>query len=320
MDFIARCKEVFKAEIAELEQICEQLGQEVADAVNLIFSSRGKVVVTGIGKSGIIGHKISSTLTSTGTPSVFMSAAEAMHGDLGIVRPDDVVIAISNSGYSQEILSIVDLIKKIGCPIVAMTGDLGSALAKCSDVVINCGVSIEASRDAYVPTCSTTAALVVGDALAICLMEYRSFKLENFAFYHPGGALGRRLLTKVHDCMNKNVPRVQEKTLFKDVIYEVSKSCQGITLVYSGDVAVGIITDGDIRRAVQKYDDLKIVVAADIMTKGFVHILPEATITDALSLMDENKITSLVVPENDSPRAPIVGILHIHNIFDFKNK
>lgn len=320
MDFIARSKEIFEVEIAELKNVCKQIGQEVADSVNLILGSKGKIVVTGIGKSGIIGHKISSTLASTGTPSVFMSAAEAMHGDLGIVCPNDVVIAISNSGYSQEILSITDLIKKIGCPIVAMTGDLNSELAKKSDIVINCGVKNEVSKDAYIPTCSTTATLVMGDALATCLMEFRAFKMENFAFYHPGGALGRRLLTKVNDCMNKNVPRVQEKTLFKDVIYEVSKSRQGITLVYSGEVAIGIITDGDIRRAVQKYDNLRIVTASDIMTKGFVQILPEATITDALALMDENKITSLVVPESNFPNAPIIGILHIHNIFDFKNQ
>ena len=318
MDFIARSKEVFDSEIAELKNVREHIGKEVADVVDLILKSKGKVVVTGIGKSGIVGHKISSTLASTGTPSVFMSAAEAMHGDLGIVCKDDVVIAISNSGYSQEILSIVDLIKKIGCPIVAMTGDLNSELAKSATFVLNCAVTCEASKEDYVPTCSTTAALVMGDALATCLMEYRAFKLENFAFYHPGGALGRRLLTKVSDCMNKHVPFVQENTLFKDVIYEVSKSRQGVTLVYSGDVAVGIITDGDIRRAVQKYDDLKIVVATDIMTKGYKKILPDAMITDALKLMDENKITSLIVPENDSPNAKIVGVLHIHNIFDLK--
>ena len=150
------------------------------------------------------------------------------------------------------------------------------------------------------------------------LMEHRAFKMENFAFYHPGGVLGRRLLTRVSDCMNRNVPRVQENTLFKDVIYEVSKSRQGVTLVYKDDVAVGIITDGDIRRAVQKYDDLKVIVATDIMTNGFKKILPEAMISDALAMMDENKITSLVVPESDASNAPIIGVLHIHNIFDFK--
>lgn len=318
MDFIERSKEVFDAEIGELKNVRNRIGREFADMVNLILKSKGKVVITGIGKSGIIGHKISSTLASTGTPSVFMNAAEAMHGDLGMICKDDVVVAISNSGFSQELLNILPPIKKIGCPIVAMTGDLQSELVKRADIAIDCGVVHEAGEESFVPTCSSTAALVMGDALAMCLMEHRAFKMENFAFYHPGGALGRRLLTKVSDCMNRNVPRVQENTLFKDVIYEVSKSRQGVTLVYKGDVAVGIITDGDIRRAVQKYDDLKVIVATDIMTNGFKKILPEAMITDALAMMDENKITSLVVPESDASNAPIIGVLHIHNIFDFK--
>ncbi len=318
MDFVKRSKEVFDTEIAQLVKVRDNIGNEMTELARLILSSNGKVVITGVGKSGIVGHKIASTLVSTGTNAVFMNAADALHGDLGVVCRGDVVIAISNSGSSHELLSIIVPLKKIGCPIVAMTGDLKSGLAKKADVVINCGVECEASADGLAPTCSTTAALVMGDALAMCLMESRAFKPENFALYHPGGALGKRLLTRVKDRMNKSVPQVQETSLFKDVIYEVSNRRQGMTLVYKGNVATGIITDGDIRRAVQKFDDWRTITAADIMTEGFKSISPEAMITDALELMDVNKITSLAVVESDSPEAEIVGILHIHNIFDFK--
>ncbi len=320
MDFVKRSKEVFDTEIAQLVKVRDNIGNEITELARLILSSNGKVVITGVGKSGIIGHKIASTLVSTGTSAVFMNAADAIHGDLGVVCRGDVVIAISNSGSSHELLSIIVPLKKIGCPIVAMTGDLKSGLAKKSDIVINCGVECEASADGLAPTCSTTAALVMGDALAMCLMESRAFKPENFALYHPGGALGKRLLTRVKDRMNKSIPQVQENTLFKDVIYEVSNRRQGMTLVYKGKVATGIITDGDIRRAVQKFDDWRTITAADIMTEGFKRISPEAMITDALELMDVNKITSLAVVESDSPEAEIVGILHIHNIFDFKKQ
>lgn len=318
MDFVKRSKEVFDAEITQLAKVRTNIGGELSKLIQLILSSNGKVVVTGVGKSGIIGHKISSTLVSTGTNSVFMNAGEALHGDLGIVCKGDIVIAISNSGSAHEILSILAPLKKIGCPIVAMTGGLKSPLAKQADIVIDCNVDYEASNDGLAPTCSTTATLVMGDALAICLMESRSFKPENFALYHPGGELGKRLLTRVKDRMNKNIPRVEESSAFKDVIYQVSNMRQGMTLVYKDGKATGIITDGDIRRAVQKYDDLKSLTAKDIMTNGFKCISPETVVTEALKLMDINKITSLVVVEDATECGEILGILHIHNIFDFK--
>jgi arabinose-5-phosphate isomerase len=318
MDFVKRSQEVFQAEIDELAKVKNNIGKEMVQLVDLILKSKGKVVFTGIGKTGLIGRKISSTLTSTGTPSVFMSAAEALHGDLGIICRDDVVIAISNSGSSQEILNVIDSIKKIGSSIVAITGDSTSELAKKSDLIINVGVENEASNLKFVPMCSTTAALVLGDALAVCLLESRHFKSDDFEKFHPGGALGEKLSARVKDCMYKQVPKVQESALFKDIIYEVSNMRQGITMVYKGSVATGIITDGDIRRAVQKHDDVKSLMATDIMTVGFKRILPDTKISEALRIMNENKITSLSVVKNEKQDAEIIGILHIHNIIDFK--
>ena len=318
MDFVKRSQEVFQAEIDELAKVKNNIGKEMVQLVDLILKSKGKVVFTGIGKTGLIGRKISSTLTSTGTPSVFMSAAEALHGDLGIICRDDVVIAISNSGSSQEILNVIDSIKKIGSSIVAITGDSTSELAKKSDLIINVGVENEASNLKFVPMCSTTAALVLGDALAVCLLESRHFKSDDFEKFHPGGALGEKLSARVKDRMYKQVPKVQESALFKDIIYEVSNMRQGITMVYKGSVATGIITDGDIRRAVQKHDDVKSLMATDIMTVGFKRILPDTRISEALRIMNENKITSLAVVQNEKQDAEIIGILHIHNIIDFK--
>ncbi|MBO5974785.1 MAG: KpsF/GutQ family sugar-phosphate isomerase [Paludibacteraceae bacterium] len=318
MDFVKRSQEVFQTEISELAKLKNTIGTEMSQLVRLILQSKGKVVFTGIGKTGLIGRKISSTLTSTGTPSVFMNAAEALHGDLGIIGYDDVLIAISNSGSSQEILNVIEPIKKIGCTLVAMTGDVNSELAKKADIVINIGVEQEASNLNFVPMCSTTAALVMGDALAVCLLESRGFKSDDFEKTHPGGALGKKLSARVKDCMYQQVPKVQQTTLFKDIIYEVSNMRQGITMVYKDNVAIGIITDGDIRRAVQKYDDVKSLTAADIMTFGFKSILPDTKISEAFRMMNENKITSLAVVESDKNNAEIIGVLHIHNIIDFK--
>lgn len=318
MDFVKRSREVFQTEIDELSKVRNRVGNEVSQLVNMILQSSGKVVFTGIGKTGLIGRKIASSLTSTGTPSVFMNAAEALHGDLGMVSCNDVVIAISNSGSSQEVLNVIEPIKKIGCPLVAMTGDSNSELARKSDIVINVGVEAEASNLKFVPMCSTTAALVFGDALAVCLLESRNFKSDDFENFHPGGALGKKLSACAKDCMYKRIPKVQESTSFKDIVYEVSNMRQGITMVYNGNVATGIITDGDIRRAVQKYDDVKSLKATDIMTFGFKSILPDTKISEAFRIMNENKITSLAVVRNEQKDAEIIGVLHIQNIIDFK--
>ena len=317
MDFITRSKEIFKQEICELQKLADKIGPEINEAVELIFASKGKLVIMGVGKTGIIGHKISSSLASTGTPSIFVNAAEAMHGDLGMVNKNDIVLLISNSGSSSEIVNIVPPLKKIGCRLIAMTGNPHSPLAKEASLVINVGVTKEACPLDLAPTTSTTATLVMGDALTICLMERRGFKAENYALYHPGGALGRRLISRVKDEMFTDVPKVYETTLFKDVIYEVSNKRLGMTMVYNTDnKAIGIITDGDIRRAIQKFDELKNLTAADFMTLGFKRISQEELLTEALEMMDLNKITTLtVIDENEQ----VVGILSIHNIIDFRN-
>jgi arabinose-5-phosphate isomerase len=320
MDFVVRTKEVFHSQIYELQKLSERIGEEMNRVVDLIYTSKGKVVIMGIGKTGIIGHKISSSLASTGTPSIFINAAEAMHGDLGMVSNQDVVLLISNSGASDEIINVLAPLKKLGCPIVAMTGNPHSPLAIESDYVLDVGVETEACPFGLAPTTSTTATLVMGDALMICLMERRGFKAENYALYHPGGALGRRLVARVKDEMTVDIPKVFLDTIFKDVIFEVSSKRLGMTLVYDhNDNAVGIITDGDIRRAIQKYDDIKTLVAADFMTNGFKKIGTDDLLSDALELMDVNKITSLTVVDTVNPQN-VIGILSIHSIIDFRKK
>ena len=240
-----------------------------------------------------------------------------MHGDLGMVAHGDVVIVISNSGESEEIVNLIAPLKKMDCPIVAMTGNVKSSLAQGADYVLDTGVSSEACRIGLAPTSSTTAALVMGDALTVCLMERRDFRPENFALYHPGGALGRRMLTRVRECMTHTVPTVYEDTLFRDVVSEVSTKKLGITMVKSRDNGyTGIITDGDIRRAVQTHDDLQSLRASDIMSHGFKRIGADEMVNDAMELMDLYKITTLAVMENDE----IIGILHIHNIYGFRRR
>ncbi|MFZ4726863.1 MAG: KpsF/GutQ family sugar-phosphate isomerase, partial [Paludibacter sp.] len=296
MDFIQRSKEIFNSEIAELQKLSDKIGTEINEVVEMIYTCKGKLVIMGVGKTGIIGHKIASSLASTGTPTIFINAAEAMHGDLGMVSKHDIVLLISNSGSSSEILNVLAPLKKIGCTLIAMTGNRTSALAKDVSLVLYVGVENEACPLGLAPTTSTTATLVMGDALTICLMERRGFKAENYAVYHPGGALGRRLISRVKDEMSTEVPKVYETTLFKDVMYEMSNKRLGMTLVYNiNQQAVGIITDGDIRRAIQRFDDIKQLTAIEFMTHGFKQISENELLTDALELMDINKITSLTV-------------------------
>ena len=219
MDFSIRSKEIFQQEITELQKLSDKIGQEMNEVVEMIYAGTGRLVIMGIGKTGIIGHKISSSLASTGTSSIFINAAEAMHGDLGMVSKNDIVLLISNSGSSSEIVNVIAPLKKIGCSLIAMTGNLHSPLAQEVSLVLNVGVAKEACPLGLAPTTSTTATLVMGDALTICLMERRGFKAENFAVYHPGGSLGRQLLSRVKDEMFIDVPKVFESTPFKDVIY-----------------------------------------------------------------------------------------------------
>lgn len=315
MTYSQRAKEVFEEEISELTKLSEVIGPDFDKVVDLIYRCTGKLVVMGIGKTGIIGHKIASSLASTGTSSIFVNAAEAVHGDLGMLNKYDIVMLVSNSGSTNEILNVIAPIRNIGCTIVAMTGDIHSRLAQESDYVISVHVDHEACPLGLAPTTSTTATLLMGDALMVCLMEKRQFKAENFAVYHPGGALGRKLLARVKNSMTTAVPRVQLTTPFKDLVAEMSDKHLGMTMVYEGEVCRGIITDGDLRRAIQKFDDWHIT-AAEVMTPTYKHIHKDALLTDALAIMDKYNITTLAVTETPDT-TNIIGIISIHHIIDF---
>ncbi|MGL4956219.1 MAG: KpsF/GutQ family sugar-phosphate isomerase [Bacteroidales bacterium] len=315
MNFIARAKQVFDLEIEELQKVKERIDQSFVEVVELIYQSKGKIVLMGIGKTGIIARKIAASLASTGTSAIFINATEAIHGDLGMITRGDIVIIISNSGNSQEIVNVIAPVRNLDCPIIALTGNTNSPLGKAADYVLNVNVEQEACPMGLAPTSSTTATLLMGDALTVCLMERREFKAENFAVYHPGGALGRRLLSKVKDYMRTEVPKVQLDSTMKDITYEVSSKRLGMTLVYDGELPVGIITDGDIRRAMLRYgQEIMQTTAKSFMTPRFKQIASEAMLNEALELMDLNKIMNLVVVENSQ----VVGIIAMHDIIDFR--
>ena len=315
MTYSERAKAIFAEEITELEKLGLSIDERFDEAVEMIFACRGKLVVMGIGKTGIIGHKIAASLASTGTPAIFVNAVEAVHGDLGMVSGEDVVMLVSNSGSTNEILNVITPLRNIGCQIIAMTGDVKSPLAQQTDLTISIHVDKEACPLGLAPTTSTTATALMGDALTICLMEKRQFKAENFAVYHPGGALGRQLLARVKNRMQQSVPRVQVTTPFRKLVEEMTNKHLGMTMVYDGQRCVGIITDGDLRRAIQKYEDLHIV-ARDMMTPSYKHIHKDALLTDALAIMDKYNITTLAVTETPETE-PIIGIISIHHIIDF---
>lgn len=315
MSYSERAKEIFAEEITELEKLGLSIDERFDEAVEMIDACRGKLVVMGIGKTGIIGHKIASSLASTGTPAIFVNAVEAVHGDLGMVSGADVVMLVSNSGSTNEILNVIAPLRNIGCRIIAMTGDVKSPLAQQTDLTLSIHVDKEACPLGLAPTTSTTATALMGDALTVCLMEKRQFKAENFALYHPGGALGRQLLARVKNRMQRSVPRVQVTTPFRELVGEMTEKHLGMTMVYDGELCVGIITDGDLRRAIQKYEDLHIV-ARDMMTPSYKRIHKDALLTDALAIMDKYNITTLAVTETPETE-PIIGIISIHHIIDF---
>lgn len=317
--YATRAKEIFDAEIRELEKLRDTIDTSFNQVIEVLHACQGKVVMMGIGKTGIIAHKMAASFASTGTPSIFVNAAEAVHGDLGMLSANDVAILVSNSGETNEILNIIDPLRRLGCTIVAMTGNLDSPLAQRADYALSIHVDTEACPLGLAPTTSTTATLLMGDALMVCLMEMRQFKAENFALYHPGGALGRKLLGRVTNVMATDVPRVQLDTPFRDVVCEMSDKHLGMTMVYDrlpDGKCLGIITDGDIRRAIQRYNDVQIT-AAEIMTPSYKHIAKDALLTDALATMDTYNITTLAVTETETT-TDIIGIISIHHIIDFK--
>jgi arabinose-5-phosphate isomerase len=319
MTHAERAKQIFTDEICELQRLRDSINGDFDRVIEVLYACQGKVVVLGIGKTGIVGHKMAASFASTGTPSIFVNVAEAMHGDLGMISKDDVVILVSNSGETSEILNAIDPIHRIGCTIVALTGNLQSPLALRADYALSVHVDSEVCPLGLAPTTSTTATLLMGDAMMVCLMELRQFKAENFALYHPGGALGRKLLGRVKNFMSTNVPRVQLNTCFRDVVCEMTDKHLGMTMVYDQlqpmGQCVGIITDGDVRRAIQRYNDVRIT-AEQVMTPSYKKICQDALLTDALAIMDKHNITTLAVTETPET-ATIIGIISIHHIIDF---
>ncbi len=317
--YAKRAKEIFDEEIRELEKLKNSIDTTFDKVVEVLYHCQGKVVMMGIGKTGIIAHKMAASFASTGTPSIFVNAAEAVHGDLGMINAKDVAILVSNSGSTNEILNVIDPLHRLGCTIIAMTGHMDSPLALRADYALSIHVDTEACPLGLAPTTSTTATLLMGDALLVCLMEMRQFKADDFALYHPGGALGRKLLGRVHNVMTTNVPRVVANASFREVVCEMTDKHLGMTMVYDQQtegVCLGIITDGDIRRAIQKYNDVHIT-AEDIMTPSYKHIAKDALLTDALAVMDAYNITTLAVTETEGT-SEIIGIISIHHIIDFK--
>ena len=315
--YAERAKQIFAQEIQELEKLQNSIDAHFDRVVDVLYHCQGKVVMMGIGKTGIIAHKMAASFASTGTPAIFVNAAEAVHGDLGMINGNDVAVLVSNSGSTNEILSIIDPLHRLGCTIIAMTGNLDSPLAQRADYALSIHVDEEACPLGIAPTTSTTATLLMGDALMVCLMEMRQFKAEDFALYHPGGALGRKLMGRVKNVMTTNVPRVQTHTIFKDVVSEMTDKHLGMTMVYDQTTCVGIITDGDVRRAILKHNDVQIT-AADIMTPSYKHIAKDALLSDALATMDKHNITTLAVTE-DAESQDIIGIISIHHIIDFQS-
>ena len=314
-----RAKEIFDEEIRELEKLKNSIDTTFDKVVEVLYQCQGKVVMMGIGKTGIIAHKMAASFASTGTPSIFVNAAEAVHGDLGMINAKDVAILVSNSGSTNEILNIIDPLHRLGCTIIAMTGHMDSPLAQRADYALSIHVDTEACPLGLAPTTSTTATLLMGDALMVCLMEMRQFKADDFALYHPGGALGRKLMGRVHNVMTTNVPRVAANASFREVVCEMTDKHLGMTMVYdepTEEKCLGIITDGDIRRAIQKYNDVHIT-AKEIMTPSYKHIAKDALLTDALAVMDTYNITTLAVTETEET-TDIIGIISIHHIIDFK--
>jgi len=314
---IEQAKRVLKIEAQAIEALIDRIDERFERAVDMIMCCKGRVVVTGMGKSGHIGNKIAATLASTGTPALFLHPAEGIHGDLGMVTRGDVVIAISNSGETDELSRMLPSLKRIGIRIIALTGNPESTLAKSSDVVINVSVEEEACPLGLAPTASTTATLAMGDALAVALLDKRGFKEEDFACFHPGGTLGKRLLLRVNDIMHSGdaVPVVSEGTTIKDAIYEISSKKMGITAVLNaaGRLA-GVISDGDLRRWMEKTEktgeNLLAKKAGDIMTKRPKVISKEVLAGEAVAVMEKHSITCLIVT---SPDGKPEGVIHLHD-------
>lgn len=311
---LKRAAQVLRIEADGILALVDRLDRSFVRAVELMRACQGKIVVTGLGKSGVICQKIAATLASTGTPSFFLHSGDAVHGDLGMVREDDLILAISNSGETEEILKLLPHFKLHGIKLVVITGNPNSTLAKAGDVVLDVRVTEEACALGPAPTASTTAALAMGDALAVVLLEDKGFKEEDFALRHPGGTLGRRLLLRVGDlmCRGEQLPVVQEKTLVRDALFEITSKRLGVTGVTDGDGKLaGIITDGDLRRALERKGQILTLPADEIMTRSPKTIPADTMATEAMAVMERFSITSLFVLDGgDRP----IGVIHLHDL------
>lgn len=306
-------KEVLTVEANSILRLINGIGDNFEKAIDILYNCKGRVIITGMGKSGLIGKKIAATMSSTGTPSYFLHPAESTHGDSGIITREDVVIAISNSGETQELMNLLPLIKRFGVPMIGMTGKMDSTLAKASDVVLDISVEREACPLNKAPTASTTATLAMGDALAVCLLEKRGFTKEDFLIFHPSGALGKGFLYKVNDLMlAENLPLVTENECFTNVIETISKHKLGMAIIVNefGKIS-GVLTDGDIRRTLIKYHNTSQIVVKDVMTINPKRISDTDYAASALHLMEKYSITALAVVDNDDKP---IGVIHIHDI------
>lgn len=296
-----------------IENLVPFVDEGFLKVVDLCLNCKGRFVITGIGKSALIGQKLVATLNSTGTPAMFLHAADAIHGDLGMVQPDDIVMLISKSGNSPEIKVLLPYLKEMGNTTIGMTGNLEGYLGQHSDLVLNTTVDRESCPNNLAPTTSTAAQLVMGDALAVVLMELKGFGKSDFAKYHPGGALGKKLYLRVQDILSESrIPKVDEKANWKQVIIEISAGRMGAAVVMKGDKVSGIVTDGDIRRMLEKHDEFEHLSAADIMTKNPKQIAENVLAYEAFQLMESNNITQLVVVDDKGDK--FVGLIHIHDI------
>jgi arabinose-5-phosphate isomerase len=307
-------RRVLEIEAEAIRKLVSRLDQRFDRAVEILSGCKGRVVVTGMGKSGIIGRKIAATLNSTGTPSLHLNPAEALHGDLGMVVPGDAALMLSNSGRTRELLALVEPIKRLSVPLVALLGNLDSPIAEAADVALDVSVDQEACPMGLAPTASTTASLALGDALAMAVLEARGFSAEDFRTLHPNGQLGFKLL-KVEDAMHRGeeIPKVRDDALMRDVIYEMSRKGLGVTSVVDAEGRLlGVISDGDLRRRLEKDDRLLVRKASECMTRNPVIVGAQEAATAALALMEKRRITSLMVPDAEGR---IVGVLHLHDLW-----
>lgn len=317
-NYLVMAREALNIEATAIAALVEKLGDSFGQSVDAILACQGRVILIGVGKSGLIARKLAATFASTGTPAFFIHATEASHGDLGMITESDVVIALSNSGNTEELIEVLPAIKRRGALIIAMTGKMDSSLARQSNLVLDASVEKEACPLNLAPTASTTAALALGDALAVVVLKARGFSEEDFALSHPGGSLGRRLLTHVRDVMRSGdrIPRVQPSTTLSNAILEITRKGLGMTaIVDDSDKLLGVFTDGDLRRLIEQEQDLRGLKVADVMTASPKSIAPDRLAVEAVNMMEVAHISQVVVTDD---QGKVVGALNFHDLFEAK--